>query len=272
MIVAMSVPGEIAIHDDVELPLASTGKLLPLATAARMIASGELDPAAEVEVLEEDLCGGSGLLTALSGRRWTLTDLALLTASVSDNTATNALLRTLGLERVAEEAARLGFVRTRVLDRIREPRLPSDPPAFAVGTADELARFAARLDGAEPWTRLLLGWMAHNTDRSMVPAVLPHDPEDRELPEAPQHGRFWVANKTGIDQGVRADVGVVVGARRIGYAVLASGPAGAEFALAERVRQAGISIRSLAVTPAPEDPHGAASASAGGSRAALRAG
>ncbi|MER5323936.1 serine hydrolase [Streptosporangium roseum] len=249
--VAVSVPGLVSLDEDVELTLASTGKLLLLAAVARGIAAGRLDPAEIVEVREEDRCGGSGLLGDLSARRWAIGDLAVLTASVSDNTATNALLRRLGLDRVAEDAAALGFARTRILDRIREPRLPSHPPTFAVGTAGELARFAAGLDGREEWTRLMLGWMACNTDRSLVPALLPHEPEDREVPASVPPGRVWVANKTGTDVGVRADVGVMIGSgRRIGYAVLANGPAGDEHALVESVRQAGQAIGRLAGLPA----------------------
>ncbi|MER6170371.1 serine hydrolase [Streptosporangium sp. NPDC001681] len=248
--VAVSVPGLISVHEDAELPLASVGKLLLLAVVARGITEGELDPAEIVELREDDRCGGSGLLGVLSGRRWAIGDLAVLTASVSDNTATNALLRRLGLDRVAEGAAALGFARTRILDRIREPRLPSHPPTFAVGTAGELARFAAGLDGRREWTRLLLGWMACNTDRSLVPALLPSEPEEREIPGSVPAGTVWVANKTGTDVGVRADVGVMIGAgRRIGYAVLANGPAGGEHALVGRARQAGLAIGRLAGLP-----------------------
>ncbi|WP_326829781.1 class A beta-lactamase-related serine hydrolase [Streptosporangium sp. NBC_01810] len=248
--VAVSVPRLISVDEDAELPLASVGKLLLLAVLARGITEGELDPTEIVELREDDRCGGSGLLGVLSGRRWAIGDLAVLTASVSDNTATNALLRRLGLDRVAEGAAALGFARTRILDRIREPRLPSHPPTFAVGTAGELARFAAGLDGRREWTRLLLGWMASNTDRSLVPALLPSEPEDLEIPGSVPAGTVWVANKTGTDVGVRADVGVMIGAeRRIGYAVLANGPAGGEHALVERARQAGLAIGRLAGLP-----------------------
>ncbi|MFG1755828.1 serine hydrolase [Streptosporangium sandarakinum] len=249
--VAVSVPGMISRHEDTELVLASTGKLLLLAAAARDIAAGALEEAETVEIRPDDRCGGSGLMGALSGDRWPVGDLAVLVASVSDNTATNALLRRIGLDRVAEVAAGLGFTRTRVLDRIREPRLPSHPPAFALGTAGELARFAARLDGAEEWSRTMLRWMAHNTDRSLVPALLPHEPEDRVIPAAPPRGMVWVANKTGTDTGVRADVGVMIGPeRRIGYAVVANGPAGSEHALVRSARRAGLAIARLAgLTP-----------------------
>ncbi|MBB2910226.1 beta-lactamase class A [Streptosporangium becharense] len=255
--VAVSVPGMISRDEDAELVLASTGKLLLLASVARGIAAGELDPAEVVELRDDDRCGGSGLLGALSGLRWTIRDLAVLTASVSDNTATNALLRRIGLDRVAEDAAGLGLVRTRILDRIRDRRLPSHPPAFAVGTAGELARFAAGLDGRREWTRILLDWMARNTDRGLVPALLPHDPEEREAPRAAPEGRVWVAHKTGTDTGVRADVGVMIGPeRRIGYAVLANGPAGSEHALVTAVRRAGLEIGRLTGLPPAALPSG----------------
>ncbi|MFI0424711.1 serine hydrolase [Spongiactinospora sp. 9N601] len=253
MRIAISVPGEISINDDAELRLASAGKLLVLAGVARGLAAGTLAPDEVVEVRDADYVNGSGLLGVLSERRWTITDLAVLVASVSDNTATNALLRHLGLDRVTDESARLGLIRTRVLDRVREPRLPSDPPHFAVGTAGELARFAALLDGQEEWTRTMLGWMAHNTDRCLVPALVPHDPESRKIPDKTAPGTIWVANKTGIDEGVRTDVGVLVGVRRIGYAVLANGPTvgGDDHELVRRVREAGVEIAALAGVPRP---------------------
>lgn len=245
---AISVPGMLDLNEDVELPLASAGKLLLLAEVARGIAGGSLDPAEPVSPLEDDYCGGSGLLTSMSARSWTLGDLALLTASVSDNTATNALLRRLGLDRVNQGAGDLGFVRTRIFDRVREPRLPEHPPAFAMGTAAELAGFTTLLaSGPEPWKLQLMTWMAHNTDRSLVPALLPHEPEDRDVPSAPPPGTVWVANKTGTDTGVRTDVGVLIGTRRVGYAVLANGPAGREHDLVKAVRRAGLRIGALAL-------------------------
>ncbi|WP_244301893.1 serine hydrolase [Microbispora triticiradicis] len=241
---AVCVPGLLGVNEDVVLPLASTGKVLLLAALARDVASGALDPAEPVALLDEDYAGGSGLLTELSARRWTIGDLAVLTASVSDNTATNALLRRLGLARVDAAAGALGLAGTRVHDRIREPRLPAHPPAFATGTARELAGLMRSVAyGREPWQRLLLGWMACNTDRGLVPALLPHEPEDREPPRVlPYAAGVWVANKTGTDAGTRADVGVIAAARWEGYAVLAHGPEGSEQALVRAVRQAGVAV------------------------------
>ncbi|MEV2265587.1 serine hydrolase [Nonomuraea africana] len=219
------------VNEDVELPLASVGKLLLLAEVAMSIEGGILRPEEPVALRDDDYCAGSGLLTSLSGRTWSVGDLALLTAAVSDNTATNALLRRVGLERVNAAAAALGLSRTRLLDRVREPRGPEHPPTFAIGTAAELVSLAALVNGAEGWQVLMRGWMRQNTDHSLVPALVRHDPEGG-----------WLANKTGTDDGVRTDVGIMDG--RVAYAVLACGPPGSEHELAAAVRQAGLAVAS----------------------------
>lgn len=225
------------LNADVELPLASVGKLLLLAEVAMSVEGGILDPGEPVELHDDDYCGGSGLLLGLSARTWTVGDLALLTAAVSDNTATNALLRTLGLDRVNAAAAALGLTRTRLLDRIREPRGPEHPPMFSVGTASELAGLAALVAGDGAWQVRLREWMQANTDHTLVPALVRHDPEGA-----------WLANKTGTDDGTRADVGLM---GDLSYAVLACGPSGTEDALAAAVRQAGLLIAARAGVPVP---------------------
>lgn len=218
---------------DVELPLASVGKLLLLAEVAMSIEGGILRPEEQVELCDEDYCEGSGLLLGMSGRTWTVGDLALLTAAVSDNTATNALLRRVGVDRVNAAASALGLSRTRLLDRIREPRGPEHPPTFALGTAAELAHLACLVAGDLGWQALMREWMTANTDHGLVPALLGHDPESD-----------WLANKTGTDVGVRADVGIIRG--RVAYAVLAHGEPGSDQELAAAVRQAGLVIAASA--------------------------
>jgi beta-lactamase class A len=242
---AYAIPGWGEHLADEVLPLASVGKLLLLASVARGFVSGELDPAEPLELLDRDYSAGSGLLRTLSARRWTLGDLARLTAAVSDNTATNALLRRVGLDRVAADAAALGMEQTRILDRVREPRLPEHPPTFAVGTARESASFVALAAGDRSWGSLLLEWMAACADRGMVPAAIPHDPEDATVREVPTAG-LWVANKTGTDVGTRTDVGVVRGGRQICYAVLARCSPGREFEMVRAMREVGAVVGRLA--------------------------
>lgn len=243
--VAVSDHPELEQRSDELLPLASVGKLLLMAEIAHSLTAGTLDADARVELREDDYCAGSGLLAGLTPRTWSVLDLARLTAAVSDNTATNALIRLLGLDRVNERAALLGLEQTRLLDRIREPRLARHPRTFAVGTARELLALAERIGGDESWARTVLGWMGTCSDRSMVPALIPHDPEAHAV--QPVGGdRLWVANKTGTDVGTRCDVGVVRGIRQISYAVLTSCPPGQEFAMVQAMRSVGARIATLA--------------------------
>lgn len=101
-----------------------------------------------------------------------------------------------------------------------------------MGTAGELAGLAALVGGAEGWQVQLREWMLANTDHTLVPALVRHDPEGA-----------WLASKTGTDDGIRADVGLMGG---VAYAVLACGPPGSEDALAASVRAAGAVIGELA--------------------------
>ena len=246
---AVAVPGLIEANADEVLPIASVGKLLLLARIARDRADGLLDTREEITIDPLDYCGGSGLLTTLSPRRWTILDLVQLTAAVSDNTATNALLRRVGLDRVNEGAQHLGLQETRILDRIREPRLLSHPPTFALGTARELAALAERVAGPEDWAHMMLGWLTLNTDRSMVAATIPHDPEQRILhADAGPHdpAPLRLANKTGTDTGVRADVGIVRGRREVCYAAIGSCVPGDEHKLVSSLRGVGVLIAAHA--------------------------
>ncbi|WP_230420491.1 serine hydrolase [Catenulispora pinistramenti] len=242
---AFCVPGAGEHRADEVLPLASVGKLLLLASVAQGFVTGTLDPEERLTLLDQDYSAGSGLLLKLSAREWTLLDLARLTAAVSDNTATNALLRRVGLERVSAGAAALGLVHTRILDFIREPRLPEHPPTFAVGTARELAALVGGVAGERTWGALVMEWMAGCLDRSMVPAAIPHDPEDSSVPEVPVAG-LWVANKTGTDVGTRCDVGVVRGARQVCYAVLTRCALGYEFEMVRGMREIGAVVGRIA--------------------------
>lgn len=240
---ACFVTGGFEHRADEVVPLASVGKLLLLRTVARGFTSGDLDPEEPLALLDDDYCAGSGLLLKLSARRWTLGDLARLTAAVSDNTATNALLRRVGLDRITEDAVASGLEQTRILDRIREPRSAEHPATFAVGTARELAALAEAV-AREP---LPLEWMASCTDRSMVPASIPHDPEDSSVREVPVPvDGLWVANKTGTDVGTRCDVGVVRGARQVCYAVLTRCEPGREFEMVLAMRAIGARVAELA--------------------------
>jgi beta-lactamase class A len=201
---------------------ASIGKLLLLLTVASQLADGRLRrdqpirrPAAPV--------ADSGLWQHLRADELTLIDACVLVASVSDNMATNALIELVGLPAVGQTGERLGMRSTALHDIVRDERTALDPPALSSGTARELMALCTLLHRGQALSPEASGqvvaWLRLNTDLSMVASgcgldPLAHVENDRGL-------QIW--NKTGTNEGVRCDVGVVAGpAATVGYAVLAN--------------------------------------------------
>lgn len=215
--------GSLAVQADRPRSIASVGKLLLLTDIARRIEDGRLDDDTPVTIRDGDVCGGSGVLDRLRVRELVVADLCVLVAALSDNTATNALLGRTGIDALAALGDELGLAVTRVHDRIRNGRTPDLPPRFATGTAGELCRFMVLADRGElvspPVSARVLDWMLANTDDSLVPAAFAH-PEAGSGDEVA--GWIRVRNKTGTDPGVRADVGLLEGRRRIAYAAIAN--------------------------------------------------
>ncbi|MFE9960205.1 serine hydrolase [Micromonospora sp. NPDC005299] len=228
---------------DLVLPLASVGKVLLLGEVARRLAERTLAAGQPVELLDADReVGGTGLLGQLSPRRWTVADLATAVATVSDNAATNALLRLVTLDAVRDLARRSGLRDTTVHDRIRAERGPGVPETFATGTAGELCAFLAEVANGT-WQspqacQLLRGWLAGNTDRTMVADSVGHDPWSSD--------GVRVENKTGTDTGVRADTGIVSGRHTVVYAVIAAFAPGSERAAVAELRRWGAAVDRLA--------------------------
>ena len=209
-----------AVHQpERRLRTASVGKLLLLIETARRIADGRLDPAGKLAKDPALAVADSGLWQHLSVTELPVADLAVLIAAVSDNYATNVLLGRVGLRPITDLAAELGLRDTALLDFVRNARARGDPATLSWGTAGELAglmgglargtilspEISARVDS----------WLATGVDLSMVAAGFDLDP----LAHNEGDGGPVLRNKTGTDNGVRADVGHV-GLRP--YAVLAN--------------------------------------------------
>ena len=204
------------------LRTASVGKVFLLIEIARRAAIGDLDLSQRVEWLDDERVGDSGLWHRLDQRDLTVCDLCVLVGAVSDNLATNALVRVAG-KGVTTTTEALGYTRSGLLDRVREHRGPGDAPTLSVGTAAELGDLMARLHRGEVFgtevSETVLGWLRGNTDLSMVAAAFDLDPLAHVEPDR----GVRLANKTGTISTVRADVGVVGGPRAtVAYAVLAS--------------------------------------------------
>ncbi len=209
-------------------PTASVGKLLLLLETARRIEAGTSDPDLLLD-RGDDPVADSGLWQRLRTRELPVADLAVLVGAVSDNLATNVLLRHVGLDAVDALRGGLGLVDTRLLDQVRPERGPRHAAALSTGRADELSALvhrmatpgAARPAGAERVTE----WLSGNTDLSMVAGAFGLDPIAHRAADRP---RVQLWNKTGTDTGIRADVGYVSrGSTAYAYAVLAAWEVGA---------------------------------------------
>ena len=194
------------------LQTASIGKVFLLLALARELVSSRMDPGEMVSVGDDDLVADSGLWQHLATRGLPVADAAVLVAAVSDNLATNVLLRRLGLDRVGRVSADLGMPETRMTDRIRDVRTPADPSGPSCGSAADLLRLITMVGrpGDDAALRTVAGWLALGVDLSMVASAWARDP-------------LWhpgLVNKTGTDERIRADVGVV--ADDVAYAVVAN--------------------------------------------------
>jgi beta-lactamase class A len=197
------------------LRTASVGKLLLLIETARRISDGRLDPSGRLNRDSTVAVADSGLWQHLSVTALPVADLAVLVAAVSDNLATNVLLGHIGLRPLTGLAAELGLRETALLDFVRDDRRPGDPTTLSQGTAGELAGLMsglARGTVVSPAVSARVdSWLATGVDLSMVASGFDLDPL--------AHAGSPLRNKTGTDDGIRADVGHL---GPLPYAVLAN--------------------------------------------------
>jgi beta-lactamase class A len=210
----------VSIDDRVVLPTASVGKILLLIEVSARLTTRSGDGFGIVDKHPRDDVGDSGLWQHLQVPALPVGDLATLVGAVSDNLATNLLLRQVGLDAVRTRAESLGLTRTALLDIVRDDRGPDDAPQLSVGSTEELAGLMARLATdqiVDPVTsQRVLGWLASNADLSLVASAFGLDP----LAHRSADHDLLLINKTGTDDGVRSDVGALRGTRAaIAYAV-----------------------------------------------------
>jgi beta-lactamase class A len=207
---------------DTVVPTASIGKVLLLVETARQLESGELEGSLPLERTAEDAVQDSGIWQFMAADRLGVEDMALLVGVVSDNLATNVLLRRVGLARVRRTADRLGLHAVRLHDKVRDRRGPSDPATLSEGSAlewtDLLARLSAGAVVSAEVSRRVLSWLQGGTDLSMVAQPFGLDPLAHATPD--RGLRLW--HKTGTDDGTRADVGLLAGPdATVAYAAIA---------------------------------------------------
>lgn len=213
---------ELGAHD--VLPTASIGKVFLLVTVVDGVQRGVIDPEERLPVDARDRVSDSGLLQFLGGQSLSVMDLCRFVGALSDNLATNVLLRRVGLDSVTAMTARLGVDRSALHDAVRDARGAEHPPFLSTGCGTELATLMHGLaSGAvvsPPVSEGVVELLRLNTDLSMVAAGFGLDP----LAHVDEDLGVRLFNKTGTQRGTRADIGWVERMGRgsgLAYAVIA---------------------------------------------------
>lgn len=203
---------EVGYAADDLFPSASVIKIPIMVEVYRQADVGTLRLDELLPVLKEEMTDGSGLLQYLHvGLPLTVADALELMIAISDNTATNLLVRRVGADAVNTTMRNLGLSQTRSAGPIRIANTPTGLVRPSHTTPREMALLLAaiaegRLINAEA-SAAMARTLEHQVYADMLPRYLPftYYPERLGLAEMPVR----VAHKTGALSGVRNDAGIV---------------------------------------------------------------
>ncbi|MEA2785490.1 MAG: beta-lactamase class [Candidatus Eremiobacteraeota bacterium] len=181
-----------------EMPAASTIKIPVMVEVFRQLGTGKFALYTRVKLRRSDKDSGSGdLYRGRVGTSYPVSRLLELMIDVSDNTATNMLIRLVGRTHINQEMEELGLTHTRLTDFIRSEgphirwALRSSPADMA-----HLLRKMARKQLIDEWSSgemlTILRGQQHN---SLLPEPLPEGTD--------------IAHKTGTLHDTLNDVGIV---------------------------------------------------------------
>ena len=189
-----------AHNPDLPLIAASVIKIPIMATALRDIARGELDPDATVRIEPGMKMPSCGALTYMhDGLEVTVLDLVTLMIILSDNTATNILIDRLTPARVNATMAALDIPGICLRRRLFEPELSArgiQNTVTARGIGLMLERMAA-------------GTLLGKREDDKMLDILGNQRLNGKLPFYLHSRGIKCAHKTGEDDGITHDVGIV---------------------------------------------------------------
>ncbi|WP_053961122.1 serine hydrolase [Sulfobacillus thermosulfidooxidans] len=200
---------ETLIHDsDHVMETASVIKLPIMAATFQYLVDEHKSLADPLTLQVEDVVDGSGILQYLSpGLSLSLKDVMTLMIIVSDNTATNMILRYVGIPHVNRFIQSLGLSQTRLLKRIDF----TIPGPIGLATAKELGTILTQLyhrtlvnkDASE----IMWDILCRQQYNTIMTRHLPYEwiTEDGNNPP-----RVQIGSKSGSLEGIRNDVGIVV--------------------------------------------------------------
>lgn len=183
------------------LPLmaASVIKIPVLIEIFTQLESGEADKNELYRIKEEDKLPSCGALSYMhSGLEVTLEDLYTLMIILSDNTATNLLIKKFGIDRINTCMRQLGLNVTTV------NRLLFDPAEAAKGKENYIcAREIGNL-----LEKMYRGTLVSKSASEQMLDILKNQRLNGKMPFY-FHGEVKIAHKTGEDDGITHDVGIV---------------------------------------------------------------
>ncbi len=181
-----------------EMPAASTIKIPVMVEVFRQLGTGKFALYTRVKLRRSDKDSGSGdLYRGRVGSSYPVSRLLSLMIDVSDNTATNMLIRLVGRPHINQEMEDLGLTHTRLTDFIRSEG-PHIRWALRSSPAD-----MAHLLRAMAQEQLIDEW----SSRAMI-AILRGQEHNGLLPEPLPEGTD-IAHKTGTLHDTLNDVGIV---------------------------------------------------------------
>jgi beta-lactamase class A len=202
------------LSPDEPVRTASTIKVGIMAATFAAVAEGKLHWTDPFIMHNGEKVGGAGILTEFDGfTRLSLRDLIHLMIVVSDNTATNLVLNRVSPDSVNFLMDRLSLHNTKSLRKILSDNSAlKDPNGFSrAGRLPENARFGMGLSTPRELVQLLerieRGQVVNKAASTEMITILKRQQDRNGIPR--RLGSVPVANKTGVLDHMRADVGIV---------------------------------------------------------------
>ena len=201
----------VAINADVPVATASVIKLPLMLQAYEQVKAGKLKLTDSLELTKENQVPGSGVLSMMDpGLKLTLKDAITLMIVLSDNTATNMLIDSVGLKPTNEMLAGMGLKDTHFYKKVYKPAegpQPADQKKFGLGktTAKEMAEVLESIYRCKLGDRVLctqmISIMRQQQYRNMIPRYL-------EVQDTSEY-LSAIGDKIGQLDDVRNDVAIV---------------------------------------------------------------
>lgn len=180
------------------MPAASTIKVPVMVEVFRQLAAGRFDLDHRMTLLASDKDYGSGeLCDAPVGSTYAVSDLLLKMIDISDNTATNMLIRLVGRHRINESMVGLGLEHTHLAEDVRtydwgiRDELRTSPSDLV-----HLLAMMARRELVDEWSsNEMVSILARDQINTLLPEPLPDD--------------VVIAHKTGSLDDTMNDAGIV---------------------------------------------------------------